>query len=113
VELFALALGALLAVVCVVFVARPLLRPAASREDELGAPGPAEQQRLRLLEERDRALAALKDLEFDHRTGKVSDEDYRALVGPLRRQAGEALRALDGEERPEREREREEADVGG
>jgi hypothetical protein len=112
VELFALALGALLAVVCVVFVARPLLRPAASREDELGAPGPAEQHRLRLLEERDRALAALKDLELDHRTGKVSDEDYRALVGPLRRQAGEALRALEGEERPEPEREREEADVG-
>jgi hypothetical protein len=110
--MFALALGAVLAVVCVVFVARPLLRPAATREDELGAPSPDDQQRLRLLEERDRALGALKDLELDHRTGKVSDEDYRALVGPLRRQAGEALRALEGEERPESEREPEEADVG-
>jgi hypothetical protein len=40
-------------------------------------------------------LAALKELEFDHRTGKVSDEDYRSLVGPLRRRAAEALRALD------------------
>ena len=39
--------------------------------------------------------AALKELEFDHRTGKVSDEDYRALVGPLRREAAEALRALE------------------
>ncbi len=28
---------------------------------------------------------ALKELEFDHRTGKVSDEDYRALVAPLAR----------------------------
>ena len=35
----------------------------------------------------------LKELEFDHRTGKVSDEDYRELVGPLRRRAADALRA--------------------
>ena len=50
---------------------------------------------MRLVEERDRALAALKELEFDHRTGKISDADYRELVGPLRREAAEALRALD------------------
>jgi hypothetical protein len=54
-----------------------------------------ERRRLALAEDRDRALAALKELEFDHRTGKVSDEDYRNLVGPLRRRAAEALRALD------------------
>ena len=48
-----------------------------------------------LAEVRDRALGALKELEFDHRTGKVSDEDYRALVGPLRREAADALRALE------------------
>ena len=99
----ALALGALLAVACVVFVARPLLR--AGRTDAPAAPDPEEEARLRLLEERDRALAALKELEFDHRTGKISDDDYRELVGPLRRQAGEALRALEHEERPGRERE--------
>ncbi len=103
-------LGALLAVACVVFVARPLLRPARGRADELGAPSLEERSRLALLERRDRALAALKDLELDHRTGKISDEDYRALVIPLRREAGEALRALEHEEGPERERER--ADVG-
>ena len=50
---------------------------------------------MRLAEERDRALAALKELEFDHRTGKIGDDDYRALVGPLRREAAAALRALD------------------
>ena len=59
-------------------------------------PTPPTRRRLSLAEERDRALAALKELEFDHRTGKVSDEDYRAMVGPLRREAAEALRALDG-----------------
>jgi hypothetical protein len=91
----ALILGALLAVASVLFVARPFIRepePAVDRLDELD---PAEQRRLELLEERDRALAALKELELDHRTGKVSDEDYRAAVGPLRRAAAEALRALE------------------
>ncbi len=106
-ELLALALGALLAAACVVYVARPLLR--SGRGDALVATDPEEEKRLLLLDERDRALAALKELEFDHRTGKISDEDYRALVGPLRRQAGEALRALEHDDRPDRERE--EADV--
>jgi hypothetical protein len=47
------------------------------------------------VEERDRALAALRELELDHRTGKVSDEDYRALHASLRRQAATALAALE------------------
>jgi hypothetical protein len=89
-----LALGVLLAVACVLFVARPFLREPAPTDDRLDAPAPEDEARVALAEERDRALAALKELEFDHRTGKVSDEDYRASVGPLRRRAAEALRAL-------------------
>ena len=50
---------------------------------------------LALAEERDRALAALKELEFDHRTGKLTDADYRELVGTYRRRAAAALKALD------------------
>jgi hypothetical protein len=89
----ALVLAALLAVAAVVFVARPFLRaggrePAAAASEE-------ELERLALLEERDRALAALKELEFDHRTGKVSDGDYAESVHRLRREAAEALAALD------------------
>jgi hypothetical protein len=61
----------------------------------LEEPSELDRRRLELAEARDRALAALKELELDHRTGKVSDEDYRALVGPLRREAAEALRALE------------------
>ena len=94
-EVLALALGAVLAIACVVFAARPFLREPAPAEDRLREVDPAEDERVRLAEERDRALAALKELEFDHRTGAVSEEDYRALVGPLRRQAAEALRALE------------------
>ncbi|MGH3022067.1 MAG: hypothetical protein ACRDNI_00290 [Gaiellaceae bacterium] len=104
----ALFLAALLTVLCVVFVARPLLR---SGSEEAPAVGPDEDARLRLLESRDRALAALKDLEFDHRTGKISDDDYRALVGPLRREAAEVLRALEHEDGREREQDR--VDVHG
>ena len=102
---FALVLGAALAIACVVFVSRPFLRePApAADADRLYAPDAETRQRLSLAEERDRALAALKELEFDHRTGKVSDDDYRALVGPLRRRAAELLRALEPR-KPKQER---------
>jgi hypothetical protein len=88
--------GALIAVAAVLLVALPFLR--SSREgagDTLDTPTEAQERRLALIEERDHALAALKELEFDHRTGKIGDEDYRSAVGPLRRAVAEALRALD------------------
>jgi hypothetical protein len=91
----ALVLGGVLAVLAVFAVARPFLREPAPADDVLDEPGELERRRLTLTEERDRALAALKELEFDHRTGKISDDDYRSLVGPLRRRAAEALRALE------------------
>jgi hypothetical protein len=47
------------------------------------------------LEERDRALAALRELEFDHRAGKIVDDDYRALVRTLRLRAAAALTTVD------------------
>ena len=81
-----LVLGALLAAAAVVVVAVPFLRetppepPVEPPDEELAA-----------AEERDRVLAELKELEFDHRTGKVSDDDYRALVQPLRERAARAL----------------------
>jgi len=91
----ALVLGALLAAAAVLLVALPYLREPRAPDDTLEQPGELERRQLELAEARDRALAALKELEFDHRTGKVSDEDYRALVGPLRREAAAALRALE------------------
>jgi hypothetical protein len=90
----ALVLGALLAAACVVLVALPYLREPLGEADDLDDAGAIERRQLELAEVRDRALGALKELEFDHRTGKVSDEDYRALVGPLRREAATALQAL-------------------
>ena len=97
-----LSLGVVLAVAAVVVVALPFLRRPGitAAEDRLGEPDELERRRLELAEERDRALAALKELEFDHRTGKVSDEDYRALLGPLRRRVADALRALEPAAKP-------------
>lgn len=96
-EVTALVLGGMLAAACAVYVARPFVRepsvaPSDDRLDVIDATG---RERIAAIEDRDRALAALKELEFDHRTGKVSDDDYRALVGPLRSSAGSALKALE------------------
>jgi hypothetical protein len=91
----ALILAALLAVACVVLVALPFLREPEPDRDVLNEPDEAERRRIALVEERDRALEALRELELDHRTGKVSDEDYRRLHGALRRQAADALATLE------------------
>jgi hypothetical protein len=93
-DVLALVLAAAVALAAVALVARPLLR--AEADDALAEPG----ERTALVEARDRALAALKELEFDHRTGKVSDADYQAAVGPLRREVAEALRTLDPPAKP-------------
>ena len=98
-SIVALALGVALAAVAVLVVALPFLREPVAEDDRLDAPTAVESHRLELVEKRDRALGALKELEFDHRTGKVGDQDYRELLGPLRRQAASALRALDEEAR--------------
>ncbi len=100
----ALVLAAVLAIACVVAVALPFIREPDPESDRLDEPDEGERRRLALLEERDRSLAALKELEFEHRTGTISDEDYRAQLGPLRREAAEALRAIDREGRPPGER---------
>ena len=90
----ALVLGALVAAAAVVLVSLPFLLRS---DEDFDTPNEDAERRLMLIDERDRALAALKELEFDHRTGKVDDDDYRTLVGPLRRAAAEALQAIDAE----------------
>ena len=93
----ALVIAALVAAAAVLLAALPFLRDPSPVADRLERQDELERRTLELAEERDRALAALKELEFDHRTGKVSDEDYRRLVGPLRTRAAQALRALEPE----------------
>jgi membrane protein implicated in regulation of membrane protease activity len=44
---------------------------------------------------RDAKYREIRDAELDHRTGKLSDADWRALDRGLRAEAVEILRALD------------------
>ena len=92
-------LAAALAVVCVVMVALPFLREPDPQTDTLDELDEDERMRLELLEARDRALSALKELEFDHRTGTITDDDYREQIGPLRREAATALQSLQRDAR--------------
>ena len=95
----ALVLAAALAVACVVAVALPFIREPEPESDALEEVDEHERRRLELLENRDRALAALKELEFEHRTGTISDDDYRAQLGPLRREVAASLQALGRDSR--------------
>jgi hypothetical protein len=83
--------SALVVAAAVVLVARPFLSAGGATTQPAK---PLDDAGLALVEERDRTLAELRELEFDHRTGKVSDADYRASIGPLRRRAAAAVRAV-------------------
>lgn len=48
---------------------------------------------------RDAKYREIRDAELDHRTGKLSDEDYHAIDRALRAEAIEILRALDRSDR--------------
>jgi hypothetical protein len=78
---------ALLAVVAYVIV-RPLLRPAHTRDAQ---PSAAEA----LTAERERLLAALRDLELDHATGVVAEQDYGPQRAQLVTRGAAVLRQLD------------------
>ncbi len=87
--------GLVLALAAVLLVLEPILRGTTaapptpllsdSDDDELD---PVQRRR-------DLALAALKEIEFDRATGKLSDEDYRRLQAKYSAEAVEALRAAD------------------
>lgn len=76
-------------------VALPLLqhaRRSSGPELEIST----EQERLdELLAQRDAAFQALRELNFDYRVGKISDEDFVAFEANLKRHAANTLRALD------------------
>jgi hypothetical protein len=61
----------------------------------LGAPRAEEEQKQSV-------LRALKDLEFERSVGKISEEDYKALVAKYRAEAKRLLRLLDTEAQPRR-----------
>jgi len=82
-------IGLLLLAATIPIVIKPLLnhrrlKPAAARVVPVSS---ADQHQATLL--------ALRDLEFDHRTGKVTDEDYASLRTDLLAQAAATIDAKD------------------
>ncbi len=85
--------AATLVIGVVVFVAWPFVSPDPPPPE--AAMSEVDRRRLAAAERRDEAYLALRDLEFDLRTGKVTDEDYQRERARLRSDAAAALRELD------------------
>jgi hypothetical protein len=80
----------------VLFVSAPFRRglPVAA------GPAPAERELADLEAAREAKYREIRDAELDHRTGKLTDEDYAAIDGSLRAEAVEILHAIDTIEEP-------------
>ena len=87
-EVLGVLLIAVLLALVVWFVGAPLRRPSAATER------PSDAQRA-LEAAKDAKYAEIRDTELDYRTGKLSDEDFRALNRQLRAEAVEILRLID------------------
>ena len=81
-------LGIALAVLVAPFVAAPFVKRPRRKE-------PAQEQRRSALQARSDALLALRDLDFDFRTGKVAEEDYTPLRQQLMAEAAQAVQTAD------------------
>ena len=80
----------LIAVGVMVFIGRPLFAQkgtvaAAKRRSRHAV----------LTEQRDAVYGAIRELDFDHRMGKVDDADYRRMRGDFTQQAVDVLKELD------------------
>jgi hypothetical protein len=73
----------------VLLVSAPLRRRGAAEAEE-------DAERAELEAARDAKYREIRDAELDHRTGKLSDADWRAQDRALRAEAVEILRRLDG-----------------
>jgi hypothetical protein len=70
-------------------VAAPLRKGPQAVEQE------AELERVGLEAARDAKYREIRELELDHRTGKLSDQDFRELDRQLRAEAVQIMRELD------------------
>jgi len=90
------AIAFVLTVVVASFVAWPLLAAPESSDQPGVAPQPAEQSRWD--QQKREAYAAIKEAEFDHQMGKLSDADFATLQRKYREQALAAIAAIEGEQ---------------
>ncbi|HEX2717975.1 MAG TPA: zinc ribbon domain-containing protein [Gemmatimonadaceae bacterium] len=90
--MIALALGTVLAIAAMAFVLWPLFR------DVEAAPTDGYPAQSALASKRERAVDALREIEFDRATGKLSDADYASLKTRYTAEAVAAMRAESGGE---------------
>lgn len=62
----------------------------------------AMRSRHELLDEKEAAIKSLKDLEFEHEVGKLSDDDFQKLEAETRVRAKRILKQLDDDVRAHR-----------
>jgi hypothetical protein len=62
----------------------------------------AMRSRHELLDEKEAVLKSIKDLEFEHEVGKLSDDDYQKLAAETRARAKLILKQLDDDVREHR-----------
>jgi hypothetical protein len=85
----ALVIGTVIALLAVAFVLVPLFRDDASAAVSPVVPPASDAA------PRDDAVGALREIEFDRATGKLSDPDYDALKARYTAEAIEAMRAAE------------------
>jgi len=86
-DIFSFILGIVLAAALILFVSRPLRQ---SRRDS------SVESQLETLQARyESLLTQIRELDFDHATGKITEEDYAPMRAPLRHDAADALRQID------------------
>jgi len=85
-----------LAILVGLYITRPLFQrhKALPQKDTLQV-SPEEHALSALLAERDRALTALQELDFDYLLGKIPEEDYPEQRQALLQRGAEILRQLD------------------
>ena len=99
-----LALIAALVIPSLMVVLWPLLR--RSGESLAPAERPGSDRRLELEEEKAAIYRALKELDFDHEAGHLSDDDYESLRGRYEERAAALIGELDSLPRPRLPREK-------
>jgi len=81
-------------------VAWPLLNPARPSTAAEGERSPELEE---LAGQRDNAYQAIRELEFDHQLGNLSQQDYQSLRERYRSEAAAVLRQLEQARGPEKE----------
>ncbi len=81
-----------MAIGLVVWVGEPLVRRGRMREAVADAQGDAIE---RLTLQKETLYTAIRDLDFDHQTGKVDAEDHAVLRRQMEAEAADILRQLD------------------